>query len=97
MYYEPSHSFNPDTVPSFPVHRANVFGAKCPITGQEFLNLSEVDGRLTVDPAKAMSELVAAQKAHTHAIAYAQDLENGSLVPKNRSIAERKALYESEQ
>lgn len=93
-------SFNPDTVPSSVVKRGDVFGAKCPITHVEFLNLTAVGDppREQVDPSKTMDELVAAQKRHTAETIY--NMDGGSVgqhVPRNLSVDDRRRLWLSEQ
>ena len=83
-------SYNPDTTPSYPIQRGLIFGAKCPISHTEFLNLTEG----AIDDTIRNESLVALQKAHTHGIIVAQDAAAGR--PRDLSVEDRRKLWLSE-
>lgn len=73
---------NPDY---FPIKRGLISGAKCPISGTEFVKFNATKAEYEV--------LIAECQAHTRAIMYAQDGDE----PKHRDLVDRQNRYKASQ
>lgn len=69
----------------FPIKRGLISGAKCPISGVEFVKFNATKAELET--------LITECQAHTRAIMYAQDGDE----PKYRDLVDRQNHYKASQ
>lgn len=69
----------------FPIKRGLISGAKCPISGVEFVKFNATKAELEA--------LIAECQSHTRAIIYTQDGDE----PKYRDLVARQNLYKASQ